>query len=112
MRNCVDARNAFTSTEEDLNYIQGTWERTRRAGPGDGPSRITYTFSQNEFSRTVRAARSIFGTFEIRDDILMLIVNNNVFGLYVVEYTTDNVLFLHDLMWHRDSWAGGKFTKQ
>jgi len=32
--------------------------------------------------------------------------------LYVVEYTSDNVLLLSVFMWHTDSWAGGEFIKQ
>jgi len=112
LRSSIEARNAFTSNQEEIANIQGTWERSRRLGPGDGPSRVTYIFSEHEFRLTARGASSTSGTFKINNDILMMITNNDIIGLFVVEYKPDNVVFLHNIYLHDNFWSGGEFSKQ
>lgn len=104
-------RNNFPINQGELASIQGSWKYTNRA------QEATYNFSGNEFTLTTNDKRRppISGLVKINDNILVLIVDNQIFGCYIYEFQPENILFLHELygaiIGNSYSWWGS-FKKQ
>jgi hypothetical protein len=85
-------RTNFPVNQMELTSIQGSWKNTTR-----GFQEATYTFSGNDFTLTAKGSTPVSGTVKINDNILVLIVDNKVFGCYIYEFQPKNILFLHEL---------------
>jgi len=84
-------RNDFQTNEAELAGIQGVWKRFDE-------SQAVYTFNGNNFVLTAAGRDPVSGTIKVNDNILMLITDNELFGLFVYEFQEDDRLFLH-LLW-------------
>jgi hypothetical protein len=103
-------RTNFPINQGELASIQGSWKNTTR-----GFQEATYTFSGNDFTLTAKGSTPVSGTVKINDNILVLLVDNQVFGCYIYEFQPDNILFLHELFGAiiGDSYSyWGSFKKQ
>jgi len=94
----------IVTNENELARIQGSWRSQNR--------RATYTFSGNQFTVTATdGRRPVTGTVKIRDNVLYLIVTDQQFGIYYLDFLPENKIFLNNLWGYSDLWWG-PFNKQ
>jgi hypothetical protein len=93
----------IVSNREELASIQGSWRTYNR--------RATYTFSGDQFTLTATGKRPVTGTVKIRDNILYLIISDEQFGMYYLDFLPNNNIFLNELLGHPELWWG-EFIKQ
>jgi hypothetical protein len=94
----------IVTNKDTLTRIQGTWRSYNK--------RATYTFSSDQFTVTATDGRKpISGNVKIADNILCLIVSDELFGLYYLDFLPNNRIFLHELYGHPSSWWG-QFIRQ
>ena len=94
----------IVSNEEELASIQGSWRSYNK--------QATYTFSGDQFTRNVLLDyKPVTGTIKIKDNLLYLIVSDEQFGIFYIDFLPDNRIFLIDLWGHKDLWWG-EFIKQ
>jgi hypothetical protein len=93
----------IVTNENELARIQGTWRHYNKLA--------TYIFSGNKFTVNAQGRKPISGTVKIADNILYLIVSDEPFGLYYIEFLPNNKIYLNELWGHPSSWLG-RFIKQ
>jgi len=100
-----EARNTFSNNEIELVGIQGSWKHTNPKANG-----ATYTFNDNNFTFTANNS-TIKGTVKVNNNYLMLIVKNQLFGLFIYEFQPENILYLEDIYMRHEIFFG-PFRKQ
>jgi len=93
----------IVSNREELTKIQGTWRHYNKGG--------TYTFSGDQFTIAATGKRPVTGTIKIKDNILYLIVSDEQFGIFYLDFLPDNKIILNELTSYSDLWWG-EFIKQ
>jgi hypothetical protein len=108
LRTNESERNNFPVNQSESISIQGLWIA---AYTNDG-RRPSYNFTGNVFTLTVNNRNPITGTIKINDNILVLFVDNEIFGIYVYEFQFGSVLNLHELFGQNDSWWGAFYNEE
>ena len=95
----------IVTNENELARIQGSWKSNYNNG------RVVYTFSGDRFTVNAPGKRLVTGTVKIRDNVLYLIVTDEQFGMFYLDFSPDNKIFLNELWSYFDLWWG-EFIKQ
>jgi hypothetical protein len=86
----------IVTNENELASIQGTWRSYNK--------RATYIFSGDKFTVTTEDKSPVSGTVKIKDNILYLIVTDEQFGIFYLDFLPDNKIFLNELSSYSDLW--------
>jgi hypothetical protein len=96
----------IVTNENELASIQGSWKHTNPQAKG-----ATYTFSGDKFTVTTEDRSPVNGTVKIKDNILYLIVTDEQFGIFYLDFLPDNKIFLNEFTgFYELFW--GPFKKQ
>jgi hypothetical protein len=98
----------FSTNESELASIQGLWKIYNTKMWNDA----TYTFSKDNFTLTTNHRDAISGTVKVNENVLIMIVDNKPFGIFLYEFRPNNVLFFHCFYGHSNSYMGTFYKKQ